>query len=359
MKSVRSATDGPLCGFLSCGEQTNRELVPPRVAHHRASLDDSATARRSSSADGLQGTFVHCSPRAQHLQSSVDYHVRQFARATVWVAGYRISLPSPPGSRAWKGKDMIRAVSVAFLAIAMGIYASSAGESGGGPPPVDDATFGAGRTIFEAQCAVCHQATGSGIPPAIPALAGNENLQHVRLILETVRGGRDGMPPFPQLGVEELTAITSYIRNAWDNEFGGVSDHEVAEFLSETADLATPMATQSVWDGVYTEAQAEQGREVNERHCAECHGSGLRGGQFGGAPLAGRFFLHRWGDQSLQALYEYARTNMPPGMAGRLSNREYLQVVAFILEANDFPPGGTALEVADLPNIIIQSEPSE
>ena len=36
----------------------------------------------------------------------------------------------------------------------------------------------------------------------------------------------------------------------------------------------------SIWDGVYTEEQADSGAQLYEMLCAECHGGELEGGRF-------------------------------------------------------------------------------
>ena len=36
--------------------------------------------------------------------------------------------------------------------------------------------------------------------------------------------------------------------------------------------------TRSIWDGVYTDAQADRGREQYTQHCANCHGDTLMTG---------------------------------------------------------------------------------
>lgn len=114
---------------------------------------------------------------------------------------------------------------------------------------------------------------------------------------------------------------------------------------------------ESVWDGVYTEVQAQRGSEVNQSFCIDCHGSTLRGGTFGGPPLAGGFFMFKWGEKSLQELYDYMRANMPLGRPGTLSSQQYLDMVAFILEANEFPPGDADLQIDRLPRVVILDDP--
>lgn len=77
----------------------------------------------------------------------------------------------------------------------------------------------AGRRLFEANCAECHQSDGMGIPNIYPALAGNETVQGSAIDVALVlRIGRGEMPSFrDSLGSEELAIIINYIRNAWGN----------------------------------------------------------------------------------------------------------------------------------------------
>ena len=226
------------------------------------------------------------------------------------------------------------------------------------PTKVNDALFEDGEELYQAECAMCHRASGEGSPPTFPALKENESLENLDLIVRNIHLGEGAMPAFPDLDAEEIAALATYIRNAWGNEFGGITAGAVAAIL-EVDDEVRPAL--SVWDGVYTAAQAERGKSVNQRHCAECHGATLTGGQFGGAPLAGGFFMHRWSNRTLETLFEYARTNMPPGSEGSLSRQQYLDVIAFVLQANGFPAGEEEL-VADpqeLSQILIEPEAAE
>ena len=61
-------------------------------------------------------------------------------------------------------------------------------------------------------------------------------------------------------------------------------------------------------------------------------------------PITGSAFLANWRGRSVGELFAYIRANMPPGAGGSLSDAEYLQVLAHILAANDYPAGGEALD---------------
>ena len=97
------------------------------------------------------------------------------------------------------------------------------------------------------------------------------------------------------------------------------------------------VAAQPPAAGAYVEAQAAAGREAYEQSCAECHLDNLRGGF--GPPLAGPNFTAAWGDRSARALLEHIRGTMPPGAEGSLGAAAYLNIVAYILQANGHAAG--------------------
>lgn len=88
---------------------------------------------------------------------------------------------------------------------------------------VDQALMEKGKSIYEANCAACHGANGQGMPPVMPALAGNPNLQDAQMILNVVKNGRGAMPAVgANFSEEELVAVATYIRNSFGNNFGPV-----------------------------------------------------------------------------------------------------------------------------------------
>lgn len=91
-------------------------------------------------------------------------------------------------------------------------------------------------------------------------------------------------------------------------------------------------------EGVYSAAQARSGRDVYARACAACHGVDFQPAP-GSPPVAGSAFLANWRGRSVGDLFTYIRRNMPPGGGGSLSDTQYLQVTAYLLQANDFPAG--------------------
>ena len=97
----------------------------------------------------------------------------------------------------------------------------------------------------------------------------------------------------------------------------------------------------SVWEGVYTSAQAARGKEAYERHCSGCHKSDLTGAN--GRALVGPRFWQDWGEDSLGSLSHITRTSMPRGAAASLDESVYLDIVAYILERNGYPAGADEL----------------
>ena len=102
----------------------------------------------------------------------------------------------------------------------------------------------------------------------------------------------------------------------------------------------------SIWDGVYTDAQAERGRALYMQSCAICHSADLSG-TFETPPLVGRFMPY-WSGSTLDALFDYVSTAMPMHNPGALSAGANIDIVAFILESNNIPSGPKELSTGNL-----------
>ena len=102
-------------------------------------------------------------------------------------------------------------------------------------------------------------------------------------------------------------------------------------------------ASRSVWDGVYTKAQAVRGQTTYREECAKCHSENLTGGEEAPA-LTGHEFLNKWDGKTAGDLFEVTRKTMPSDDPGGLSRRQYADIVAYLLGANEFPAGEKELE---------------
>jgi mono/diheme cytochrome c family protein len=93
----------------------------------------------------------------------------------------------------------------------------------------------------------------------------------------------------------------------------------------------------------FTQAQADAGRQDYMINCASCHGDDLSGK---GVPaLAGtEFAKSQIGDLTTAQLYTYIQSTMPYDRSGSLNSETYLNILAFILEANGAKPGGQTLK---------------
>jgi mono/diheme cytochrome c family protein len=98
----------------------------------------------------------------------------------------------------------------------------------------------------------------------------------------------------------------------------------------------------TVLDGVYTGEQARRGQRAYDESCGDCHQRDLSGGDRGPA-LAGEVFLNAWLTLTVGDLFERVRTSMPADSPGSLSAETTADIVAFMLQANDYPAGSAEL----------------
>lgn len=81
-----------------------------------------------------------------------------------------------------------------------------------------------GEKVYGTHCAACHQATGTGLPPAFPSLVGSPLVKgpvagHVNIVMNGKPG--TAMAAFGgQLSDADLAAVITYERNAWGNDTG-------------------------------------------------------------------------------------------------------------------------------------------
>lgn len=101
----------------------------------------------------------------------------------------------------------------------------------------------------------------------------------------------------------------------------------------------------SIWDGIFTDAQAERGRGYFAEHCASCHGADLRGAE--SKALVDARFWSDWQETTVDYLFTQISRNMPfsddGSLAGKLPRGVYVDIVAHILKSNGFPAGSQEL----------------
>lgn len=120
----------------------------------------------------------------------------------------------------------------------------------------------------------------------------------------------------------------------------------VAAILLATAAPGMAYGADAAASGLsYSADQAQQGMAVFGRRCVSCHGEDMTGGVGGGPPLTGDYFFGLWGEQPLSSVYAFIQSTMPEDNPGSLSNGQVTQVLAYILQFNGFPAGGTEMAV--------------
>ena len=115
--------------------------------------------------------------------------------------------------------------------------------------------------------------------------------------------------------------------------------------------------TQTVWSGVYTEAQSKRGETTYLAMCGNCHGAELEGADMS-PPLAGATFSSNWNELTMGDLAERIRISMPADRPGSMTRAQIAEVMAFMLKANGYPTGETELpqEIPLLKQIRIVAE---
>lgn len=94
----------------------------------------------------------------------------------------------------------------------------------------------------------------------------------------------------------------------------------------------------TVLDSVYTDSQATAAESTYKQGCAKCHGAALEGAQDGG-PLTGPIFLTNWQGLTLADLQDKIRTTMPPDTPNTIPPSTVADLVALVLERNQYPAG--------------------
>jgi mono/diheme cytochrome c family protein len=110
---------------------------------------------------------------------------------------------------------------------------------------------------------------------------------------------------------------------------------------------AFAQAPATVLDGVYTAAQATRGEAAYSSSCVGCH----EGQDADGPQLTGTVFLDRWREDKLASLFDFIRTSMPGNLPGGLEERTYVDVLAYILQANGLPAGQRELSASSVGSI--------
>jgi ankyrin repeat protein len=101
-------------------------------------------------------------------------------------------------------------------------------------------------------------------------------------------------------------------------------------------------ARSSIWDGVYTEAQAKRGEQSYGKSCAKCHAEDLLGSTNAPA-LVGQAFFARFDRTSADDVIDVIRRTMPQEAPDTLGMPVYADIVSYLFRSNGAPDGKTEL----------------
>jgi Cytochrome C oxidase, cbb3-type, subunit III len=123
----------------------------------------------------------------------------------------------------------------------------------------------------------------------------------------------------------------------WIGVFNGM--FVIALLARSTFAAESTTAVTSTADGIFTIEQADTGKRAFTENCSSgCHRSNLTGVQSVPA-LAGDAFVARWEGLTVGALFQKIRRTMPQSRPQSLSDSTYIDIIAFILDANGYPSG--------------------
>ena len=100
------------------------------------------------------------------------------------------------------------------------------------------------------------------------------------------------------------------------------------------AGLGATRLDRTTGDGVYTAAQADEGAQLFQEVCMQCHLPNWE---------KDKGFYAKWQGRPLSALATYLKLEMPQTDPGSLTADEYASVTAYLLRLTGNPAGNTPL----------------
>jgi len=233
-----------------------------------------------------------------------------------------------------------------------------------------------GAELFAANCAVCHQAKGQGLPGAFPPLAGSDFIKgDPWRIVETTVKGRSGvitvngkeydniMPAMSYLSDEELSKIIHFVLNSWGNPGGGFSAEQIgayrqkqglqarqgggerhpgtpeSEHIFQSQPLAMKEAEQVITPGAppLTKTEFERARKLYFERCAGCHGVLRKGAT--GKPLTPDIAQAKGTDYLKAMITGGSPAGMPNwGTSGQISKEDIDVLARYLQHTPPIPP---------------------
>lgn len=144
-----------------------------------------------------------------------------------------------------KSSHLLSCFRLARAGLGLAAFTAFAGAAEPAAPAAPAAAqLEAGKAVYMRVCFACHQATGLGLPPAFPPLAGSDIVtapdptKIIRIVLHGLQGPitvkgvvyNSMMPPHAaQLKDAEIADVLTYVRNTWGNKAAPVAADAVAK----------------------------------------------------------------------------------------------------------------------------------
>ena len=108
---------------------------------------------------------------------------------------------------------------------------------------------------------------------------------------------------------------------------------------------STVLSGQELKQASFSADQAARGAELYQQNCAACHLANLTG-SFEAPNLADTGFRSNWANRRIDEFVDMLQRTMPPQAPGSLDQSQYLDISAFLLEANNISASATALSLS-------------
>ena len=118
-----------------------------------------------------------------------------------------------------------------------------------------------------------------------------------------------------------------------------------SQVAASPAAARVALAQGSVWDSVFSLAQAGRGESTYKNSCATCHGDSLAGVN-DAPPLTGTPFHKNWDGNALSMLFNRISNDMPSDNPGSLTKPQVAELIAYLLKYNGYPAGNNDLPAA-------------
>ncbi len=147
-----------------------------------------------------------------------------------------------------------------------------------------------GFKVFKAQCVVCHQESGLGVPGVYPTLAGSEWVTgHQESLARILINGLNGpievagnqfngnMPAFGPSGLnlkpQDLAGVLTYIRQEWCNDASDVTEATINGYMDQYGSRGTPWTAEEVVTDLGEEpvAEAPAAEDSDDEAPADAH----------------------------------------------------------------------------------------